>query len=83
MLVQRLILPLKMFDKNMQKIISKKYFIQEPSGLYQGSLYQPVINGSPVNSGWRQANKQKDSGKTIKTVAALAGFTLSTTVTKH
>lgn len=87
MRVQRLVLPLKMFDKNMQKMISKKHFKKEPSGPYQGNLYEPLTNWNRVNGDWKAENSKKSTGKTISTISAiagvlLAGFALSTTLRK-
>jgi short-subunit dehydrogenase len=63
MRLQRLALPLGMFDRYMQKSIASKHFKNEPSSPSQGNLFEPMTNWNRVNGGWIPDNVKKDAGK--------------------
>lgn len=73
MRLQRLVTPVELFDKYMQKMISQNHFKSKPSRTFQGNLYEPMTNWNKVNGGWLP----EDSGKgKVKTFSAVAGVAL-------
>ena len=74
MRAQRLVLPLRVFDKNIQKMIRSQHFKKENSGPYQGNLYQPLTNWNKVNGGWLPEDKKKKKKKGGSTFNRVSGF---------
>jgi short-subunit dehydrogenase len=76
MRLQRLVSPLGLFDKYMQKMIAGKHFKKDPAGPYQGNLFEPMTNWNRVNGGWIPDKTKKEAG-TFKIGAALAAVVLA------
>ena len=74
MRAQRLVMPLRMFDKNMQEMIRTKHFSNENTPSYQGNLYRPDANFNRIDGGWisQYKNKKKKSGSTFNVVSGFA-----------
>ncbi|MDQ4140603.1 MAG: SDR family oxidoreductase [Bacteroidota bacterium] len=74
MRAQRLVLPQKMFDKNIQKMIRKKHFNNENSDSYQGNLYAPRTHNNQISGGWLPKNKRpkKEKNHTFNTISGFA-----------
>ncbi|WP_051360025.1 SDR family oxidoreductase [Adhaeribacter aquaticus] len=76
MRAQRLIMPLRMFDKYMQKMIKNKHFKNEESGPFQGNLYGPMTNWNKVNGGWRAEDAGKDTSNALSIITTFASLAL-------
>lgn len=73
MRAQRLVLPQRMFDKNIQNMIRKKHFKKQESGPYQGNLYEPQTTWAQVSGGWlRPPKKKKEKNHTFNIVSGIA-----------
>lgn len=72
--MQRLLMPLGLFDKSMRKKIKQKHFKKSAAAPDQGNLYEPSGQWNQVDGGWKA---QSAANGTIKTVSLVTGAVLT------